>query len=780
MEAAMDNTPENALQQCAIPSSFVQKKIHKITNQRNENLMKNKSDSLLTATGVKCDSMMPDLNQWVDDDLAKSGLTRDDIEVVPFEPRTYRGKPKNNGGYGIIYRDAAGEQMHGMNGHPFVRERYRAPLPESRGVKMKYGTPPHAGIRCFFPQGMFAYLNDNPDAPLYLTEGEKKAAKAMKEGFPAVGLAGIWGWLASIQERKNVSDKYKINSDLVPFLHPGRDVIIIYDSDSRDTRNKANGFDSNTLHLACQLLEYGCNLYRVDVPADSDEKCGLDDYLLRHSADDFRQHVDENKQLVPREDALAVLDPYKEITKLEGEPFLIKWTQSNEVSKVTLTQGWNARFLLENHRILFEPCEGQFYLYNEENGLWESKTEDCLKTLLANELGEYWRKYHLSNAQYLLPSRSDRILKDSINRLKGIAERLNAFAVNDAKPPVVHLKEGMLDLRTMELNEFSPEYYSRNQIPISFDENADCPRFLNELLAPALSDEAISVLKKYFGMCILGYNYSQQFLLLEGTPGGGKGTLTSILRRIVGDMNVAEVRTSLLNERFEMAAFCGKTLLVGSDVPGNFLQRSGAEALKKLTGHDLIEAEFKGANRRATLHGVFNAVITSNNRLRVRLDGDEEAWRRRLILVRFCNPPVEKLVVDFAGLLLKEEGAGILNWMIQGAVETLADFKELGKIIVPDSIQANADELLFESNSLNNFLEERVTATPGRDVTTNELQSAYISYCNTLGIPSMGVREVATRLVTLMKDKFGAAHSNMVVRGAGTVRGYRNVELLNS
>jgi len=88
--------------------------------------------------------------------------------------------------------------------------------------------------------------------------------------------------------------------------------------------------------------------------------------------------------------------------------------------------------------------------------------------------------------------------------------------------------------------------------------------------------------------------------------------------------------------------------------------------------------------------------------------------------------------------------------------------------------------LLFESNSLNNFLDERVTAAPGRDVTTNELQSAYISYCNTLGIPSMGVREVATRLVTLMKDKFGAAHSNMVVRGACTVRGYRNVELLNS
>ena len=49
------------------------------------------------------------------------------------------------------------------------------------------------------------------------------------------------------------------------------------------------------------------------------------------------------------------------------------------------------------------------------------------------------------------------------------------------------------------------------------------------------------------------------------------------------------------------------------------------------------------------MKGVFNAVITSNNRLRVRLDGDAEAWRRRLILIRFTNPPVAKKIVNSVG-----------------------------------------------------------------------------------------------------------------------------------
>ena len=114
---------------------------------------------------------------------------------------------------------------------------------------------------------------------------------------------------------------------------------------------------------------------------------------------------------------------------------------------------------------------------------------------------------------------------------------INADEHPELRKPVIHLADGMLNLETMEIDDFSPEYYSRNQIPIAFDENADCPRFLNELLASALDDEDIEVIQKYFGMCLLGHNYSQQFLLLEGTPGGGKSTLVDVLRQIIGRRN---------------------------------------------------------------------------------------------------------------------------------------------------------------------------------------------------------------------------------------------------
>lgn len=189
-----------------------------------------------------------DLNAWIDADLARSGLTRNDIEIEPFKPEGTLVK-RSNGGYKIIYRNAQGERFLGHNGKIFMRKRYRPPLPLSRDkVEMKYATDPGAGNHCYFPVSADAMDQlYNTDLPLILVEGEKKARKATISGVPMIGLAGIWNWLAPKSERRTVTDHYKINDDLVPFLSEGREVYIIYDSDSHQTRNKAKSFDTNTL-----------------------------------------------------------------------------------------------------------------------------------------------------------------------------------------------------------------------------------------------------------------------------------------------------------------------------------------------------------------------------------------------------------------------------------------------------------------------------------------------------------------------------------------------------
>ena len=80
------------------------------------------------------------LEAWVDADLARSGLTREDMEVVPFLNETYRDQQVS--GYSIPFRYHDGVAMRDSKNHEFYRMRFRPPLPVSAdGSRMKYGVP---------------------------------------------------------------------------------------------------------------------------------------------------------------------------------------------------------------------------------------------------------------------------------------------------------------------------------------------------------------------------------------------------------------------------------------------------------------------------------------------------------------------------------------------------------------------------------------------------------------------------------------------------------------
>ena len=302
--------------------------------------------------------------------------------------------------------------------------------------------------------------------------------------------------------------------------------------------------------------------------------------------------------------------------------------------------------------------------------------------------------------------------------LRGHVERPEAFARNGR---IIHLKNGMLHLDHdgAELHEFSPDYYSRNVCPFSWEPTAECPRFKSELLASALEPEDISLLQRWCGSLLLGRNLAQKIMLLTGTPGGGKSTLLEIIEAIVGPANVVQLRTEHLSERFELSRFLRKTMLSGKDVPGHFLQTAGAHVLKALVGHDLLSAERKSSNSEFQIRGEFGVAVSCNSRLRVRLDGDVDAWRRRLLIVGYEKPKPRERVIDFAKKLLAEEVSGILRWMVEGAIMHLRECDTLSDYELTDDQEGRVDQLLAESDSIRHFVTERIESAKGADLTAS-------------------------------------------------------------
>jgi hypothetical protein len=261
------------------------------------------------------------------------------------------------------------------------------------------------------------------------------------------------------------------------------------------------------------------------------------------------------------------------------------------------------RFARE-HTILFETIEQAFYIYDGATGAWKYSDPASVKSLLR---ADWLRLAPAFGGETLLAMGTDAFFNQIVNGLRSHVVATNAF--KRLPRGMIHVINGMLKRDDAngewELLPLGPEYFSRNPILIKYDPDAKCPKFEKLIEDQLANEDDRSLLKRWLGSVLLQGNSAARMMLLIGVSKSAKTTIVNVLVKILGAHNVAALRTHLLHERFEIGRLCGKTLLTACDVPGDFLQHAGAQALKKLVGHDYVPGEIKGAMReprlRATL-----------------------------------------------------------------------------------------------------------------------------------------------------------------------------------
>lgn len=137
--------------------------------------------------------MMLQADQGMDpgiiDDLAKSGIAPKDINALELTnaERAATSLPKGTSGYVIPYYDEWGRRR------PFYRIKVLG-IPGNLEAP-KYKQPRGAPNHLYFPPKFREVIQQGPRrGVILLTEGEKKAVKATKEGFAAVAVAGVDSW----------------------------------------------------------------------------------------------------------------------------------------------------------------------------------------------------------------------------------------------------------------------------------------------------------------------------------------------------------------------------------------------------------------------------------------------------------------------------------------------------------------------------------------------------------------------------------------------------------
>lgn len=214
--------------------------------------------------------------------LESSGLTVDDAALLRIEPlspqqtsalhRAFRPLASIR----INYLDPSGTPLPDWpESAPFYRVRYlEAPLGFDGMTEKKvlrYVQEPNTAPVAYYPQNYDRWpeLCENADEPLIVTEGELKAAKACKEGFPALGLGGVYNWRAI-----KLGVTWLPSLDFVEWRK--RNVYIVFDSDY-----KTNPMVCAALKdFANEVQRKGGFPHLVTLPQlPNHEKVGLDDFL---------------------------------------------------------------------------------------------------------------------------------------------------------------------------------------------------------------------------------------------------------------------------------------------------------------------------------------------------------------------------------------------------------------------------------------------------------------------------------------------------------------------
>lgn len=468
----------------------------------------------------------------------------------------------------------------------------------------------------------------------------------------------------------------------------------------------------------------------------------------------------------------------EKISVLVGPPTF----SGGKKQKPVLNQQFFAKLADEVYKPIYEKTEEEFYIYSPETGLWEHQNT----ATMLERLSDLMMRFANATGDTFVNSKRDvNTIRQILSFMKSdqCCGRENAFARKDTDEPFIHCGNGVITFPRKEdgrripvLVEFDPKFMSRNRTDINFREDAVCPEFLDRLLKPAMTQDDINHFQLCFGQCLLGVNDSQTILLIIGKAGGGKSTAVNIVEKVIKRKNCTELRLKhMADSRFETQRLLGKTLLTAKDVPSNFLNSSGAYMLKALTGKDTVTIEHKGSNDASDVCCAFNVIITANKTLRIAVDGDADAWKRRIIIVNFNNAPHPKdKIPNFDDYLLAREGEGIVRWAVDGAVLLLEND---GKIKKTETQENKVNDLLQESDPLTDFVKSCLVQEEDSDVTTAELVESFYTFCNERGWLLLPQRVIENRLPDYVYESFGLSKRTDIRRCGKNHRGYRGLRL---
>lgn len=359
-----------------------------------------------------------------------------------------------------------------------------------------------------------------------------------------------------------------------------------------------------------------------------------------------------------------------------------------------------ANYLIREHNVI--KINDNLHIY--KNGYYTSNTDEIERIML----------------QYIVNStRTPRL--ETIRYLE-----LKAEEISLETPTLISVKNGVLNLETKQLLEFSPEYKIKNKILINYNSTAYSEIMDRTLNKICCNDKQLRMLiEEMIGYIIFRRNEIGKAFILTGSGANGKSTLLDVIKRLIGKENISSVALNELNDRFKTFQLEGKLANIGDDISNGYIEDDST--FKKLVTGETVNVERKGKDPFDFEN--YSKLIFSCNEM-PRINDLSDGLKRRLIFIPF-NAKLSKKDDDYDPFiidkLLSEES---LEYLLRISLEGLDRVLFNREFTTPKVVDETWEDYEKRNNPIIGFLEEGKI----ENESTKDVYLQYQTFCSESGL----------------------------------------------
>lgn len=383
-----------------------------------------------------------------------------------------------------------------------------------------------------------------------------------------------------------------------------------------------------------------------------------------------------------------------------------------------------ANFILKNNRLIcIEDASNtaRRFLYTDKN-YYKHMTDRKFKHIIRNIIAEY-------NDDLCSSYVHECVLRNIDDGATPILEtELNKKEYEH----LINFENGILNLKTMQLELHSPDLLITRQIPCNWSEKTiETPYFDKYLNDLTVGDETVKHFLMQFIGCIFSNirgSYFKKALFLEGKGNSGKSQLKLLTEMILGEESYTAIDLEQLSTRFGAASLYNKRLAGSSDMSSSFVNH--LSVFKQITGGDSIQVENKGKDSFSMRYNGFLWFCCNEM---PNFGGDKGKWvYDRMIIIKCDNViPDEKQDPDLINKMF-DEREGIVKKCILAAKNAI--FTK--RFDIPSKAIREIEEFRIETNNTVRFCVDCLQPLKDEEmpnIKRPELYDVYKAWCKDEG-----------------------------------------------